>query len=575
VAEIRLTKRRFKIRPHWQRLRLLILCLLVSYLSHAALAEPLLFEDFTSASGLEFDHNSPISPERHIHLFMGSGLAWTDFDRDGVLDLLFCQGSANPVIQAGNTPAVNLWHGRSLEAGDYHNVSKQSGFRGTTYSYGVSVADYDNDGFADLFVTGFFSAVLYRNNGDGTFSDQTSIAKILPAGFGTGCCWTDLDRDGNLDLLYVRYIKLDPEKYPLCTTYYKGREIAMGCGPKRFAGDHDSVYLSTGDGEFQDVTVTFGFSNVRPRHGLGCVAVDLDDDGHAEVYVANDGMPNDLWKNIGGSQFEERGMLSGVAVNRFGAAEAGMGIAVGDVDGDLRPELFVTNYFDETNTLYRNEGDLLFLDVTEEFGIAGPSRKRLGFGANFQDFDNDGWLDLFVANGHVEDHKHLIGITDEPFAQLSQVFINRKGRRFEEISRRAGPFFQQPWVARGSAAADFDGDGKVDLAVLRLNDRAAILRNTSEGVGHWLTLELLGTRSNRDAIGATVIIRSSQSAWRRDRMSSASYLSCDSPRLHIGIGGKTKVDSVQVRWPSGESEYFVEIPIERITRLIEGTGRKN
>ncbi len=544
-------------------------------LTHAALAEPDLFVDFAQTAHLGFVHNSPPSPERHMHLFMGSGLAWTDFDRDGVLDLLFCQGSANPTVQPGETPAVDLWRGLSAETGDYHNVSAGSGFNGTGYSNGLSVADYDNDGFADLFVTGFFSAALYRNNGDGTFSDQTASAKIAPTGFGTGCCWTDLDRDGNLDLLYVRYIKIDPKQYPLCTTFYKGREIAMGCGPKRFAGEHDSVYLSKGNGEFHDVTVTSGFGGVTPRHGLGCVAVDLDDDGHVELYVANDGMPNDLWKNIGGMKFEERGMLSGVAVNRFGAAEAGMGIAVGDVDGDLKPELFVTNYFDETNTLYRNEGDLLFLDVTEEFGIAGPSRKRLGFGTNFQDFDNDGWLDLFVANGHVEDHKHLIGITDEPFAQLSQVFTNRKGRRFEDVSRRAGPFFQQPWVARGSAAADFDGDGKVDLAVLRLNDRAALLRNTNQNIGHWLSLELQGTQSNRDAIGATVVIRSGQSAWRRDRMSSASYLSCDSPRLHFGIGGKTKVDSVQVGWPSGESEIFVEVHSDRLTRLVEGTGRKN
>lgn len=541
--------------------------------SVSVLADPISFNESSAATGLNFQHVSPISPERHLHLFMGSGLAWSDFDRDGCLDLLFCQGSADPRVKPGLRPSVELWRGDlSSDRVQFRAVSQNAGFHGSGYAMGMTVADYDNDGFADLFVTGVLSASLYHNNGDGSFSDRTTEAGIVPDGFGSGCCWVDLDSDGNLDLVYVRYVKLDPQRYPLCTVPYQGKQIAISCNPKRLIGDRDTVYQSQGDGHFADVTVATGFSSVPARHGLGCVALDLDDDRLTEIYIANDGMPNDLWKNLGDLKFEERSFLAGVAVNRFGAAEAGMGTAAGDIDGDLKPELFVTNYFDETNTLYRNEGNLLFLDVTDDFGIAGPSRKRLGFGATFADFDNDGWLDLFVANGHVQDQLLLAGITDQSFAERSQVFANRQGRRFEDVSTNAGNFFQQDWVGRGSAAADYDGDGNLDLAVLRLNDRVALLRNTQGANANWLSVELNSRHSNRDAIGAAVIVRSESSAWRRDRMSSASYLSCDQACLHFGLGRHTTVESIEVRWPGGAVEKFPGTPTGRIVRLVEGTG---
>jgi len=541
--------------------------------SVVVLAEPISFNESSAAVGLNFRHVSPISPERHLHLFMGSGLAWADFDRDGSLDLLFCQGSADPRVKPGITPAIELWRGDAFQAQvRFQSVTRNAGFHGSGYAMGLSVADYDNDGFADLFVTGVLSAALYHNNGDGSFSDLTNEAGIVPRGFGSGCCWVDMDSDGNLDLIYVRYVKLDPQRYPLCTVPFQGKQIAISCNPKRLVGDHDSVYQSQSDGRFSDVTLGTGFASGSPRHGLGCVALDLDDDLRPEVYVANDGMPNDLWKYLGKWKFEERALISGVAVNRFGASEAGMGIAVGDVDGDLKPELFVTNYFDETNTLYRNEGDLLFLDVTDDFGIAGPSRKRLGFGATFADYDNDGWLDLFVANGHVQDQLPLAGFADQPFAERSQVFANRQGRRFEDVSTKAGDFFQQDWVGRGSAIADYDGDGNLDLAVLRLNDRVALLHNAQAARSNWLSVELNGRNSNRDAIGATVIVRTKSASWRRDRMSSASYLSCDQGCLHFGLGSHTNVESIEVRWPSGSVETFPGTPTQRIVRLIEGTG---
>jgi hypothetical protein len=265
-------------------------------------------------------------------------------------------------------------------------------------------------------------------------------------------------------------------------------------------------------------------------------------------------------------------MLAGAAVNRTGAAAAGMGIAAGDINGDLRPDLYVTNYFNETNTLFRNEGSLTFLDAGVELGLAAPSRLRLGFGVTLADFDNDGWSDYFVANGHVQDQLDQAGIHDQPFAQFPQLLQNRGGRRFEDVSADSGPFFRLPAVARGTAAADVDGDGRIDLAVLRLNDRAAWLRNVTPAVGRWLSIELLGTSSNRDAIGATVMVHAPGQAWRRDRMASASYLSCDAPELHFGLGDVDAVSRVTVRWPSGRREGFANVPIGARTRLVEGQG---
>ena len=546
------------------------MCLLLSCSAPLVGAATPSFQE-AGESALAFRHISPISPERHLHLFMGSGVGWADFDRDEQLDLMFCQGTPVPsTLPLNSPPALRVWRG---ERGQFSDCSTAARLHGATYAFGLTIADFNHDGFADVFVTGLLTAALYENNGDGSFTDRTNAAGIVPSGFGTGCCWTDFDQDGHLDLIYVRYITIPQGKYPLCTAQFRGRAMPLSCNPRHLTGDGDSLYRSRGDGTFEDVSAKGGFATGPLRQGLGCVALDLDDDGACEIYVANDSSPNELWTRTNDGRLEERGLLAGVALNRYGAAEAGMGIAVGDVDGDLRPELFVTNYFNETNTLYRNEGNLLFLDVTEEVALAAPSRQRLGFGTNLVDFDNDGWLDLFVANGHVHDDVPLQMHPGETFAQLSQLFSNREGRRFDDASQTAGAYFQQPTVARGSAVADFDDDGREDLAIVRLNGPAALLRNTSQQSDHWLAIELRGTESNRDAIGASVIVRAGRKAWRRDRMASSSYLSCDAPRLHFGLGDQTAVDSIEVRWPTGKRELFPTPDTGRTTTLVEGTGR--
>ena len=546
--------------------------LLIALLCLPSLAGTPTFAEVTGAETVPFRHQAPISHEQHMHLYMGAGLGWLDFDRDGELDLLCCQGApAGFESAAGEAPGLRL----SRAAGrQFQERSAVAGLNGRAYAFGLTIADYDNDGFADVFVTGLMTAALYRNNGDGTFADRTAAAGIVPSGFGAGCCWTDLDHDGDLDLFYVRYIALDLKKYPLCTSVVGKERIPIACSPIGIKGESDSVYLNRGDGSFEDVSKLTSVSDAPRRKGLGVVAVDLDDDGHSEIYVANDGNPNDLWVRREGLRLEETAQIAGVAVNRAGFDEASMGIAVGDVDGDLRPELFVTNFFNETNTLYRNEGQLGFLDVTEGFNLAVPSLQRVGFGNTLADFDNDGWPDFLIANGHVMNNVAQVRPKHpEPYAQRAQLMQNRNGRRFEEVSRQSGAFFHQPCVARGTAAADVDGDGRVDVAVLRLNEQVALLRNTTADSGHWVGVELQGRTVNRDAIGATVILRAGQSAWRRDRMSSASYLSCDSPILHFGVAQHRQIEGVLVRWPGGTEEEFDPIAINQRSRLVEGRGR--
>ncbi len=562
-------------------------CLLSSLLSIAGFSgvgwgqeSQIRFNDVAEAAGIRFQHHSPLSPERHIHLFMGSGLAWTDYDRDGRPDLFFCQGRAwnknDNDTQHKPTRSNQLF--RNLRDGTFTDVTQAAGFADVRYSMGVAVGDYDNDGFSDLYVSNFGRNAFYRNNGDGTFTEQAAKLGLDDERYGASCTWADIDGDGNLDLFVVNYLKIDRNNYPLCHHKEAGLKLAASCHPRYLPAEFDILYHNEGDGRFTDVSQQSGLRKGQARQGLGIIAADLDGDNDVDFYVANDSVPNQLWVNQGDGTFRDRGILSGTAVNRTGRWEAGMGVVAGDVDGDGRFDLFVTNYFRETNTLYRNEGANFFLDVTDEVGLAAPSRLVLSFGTSLLDADNDGWLDLFVANGHVQDRFERFG-RNEPFAQLPQFFRNDRGRRFQEVSRKVGDYFRRKVVGRGSAAADFDRDGRCDLAVLHLNGAAALLRNESESIGKSLQVQLVGISSNRDAIGAVVEVTVGKRRLLRSRIGSSSYLSCDEGPLLIGIGESRTVDRLSVRWPSGRREHWPAVPADGPAvpadgplRLIEGTG---
>ena len=529
--------------------------------------------DVAQTAGIRFCHHSPLSPQRHLHLFFGSGVAWLDFDQNGRPDLFFCQGRAwfQDSVQGSPDDGHSNCLYRNLGDGTFADVTLNAGLADADYSMGTAVGDYNNDGFADLYVNNFGNNDCYRNNGDGTFTELAAGLGIDDGRYGSSCTWADIDRDGDLDLFVVNYLKIDLKNYPLCHRMKDGQEISSVCHPRYLPGEHDVLYRNEGDGTFTDITEIAGLMSEPPRQGLGITTADLDADGDLDFYVANDSVPNQLWINQGNGRFCDEGMLSGTSVNRDGQREAGMGVAIGDIEGDGRFDLFVTNYFNESNTLYRNQGELFFLDVTDELGVRAPSWTRLGLGVSLFDADGDGWLDLFVANGHVEDGLEESG-RDEPFAQLPQLFQNDSGKRFWDISDAVGDYFRRQVVGRAVATADFDGDGRLDLAVLHLNGPAALLRNETQSAANVLQVELIGRQSDRDAIGAVLEVVVGNRKLLRLRKGSSGYLSCDEARLVIGIGQSPTVDRLLVHWPSGHRERWCSLPVNEPLRLVEGSG---
>ena len=551
-------------------------------------ASPFRLTDRAEQAGLMFVDHAPISREGHIHLYMGSGLAWCDYDLDGWPDMHVNQGTPYPNVPADKRQSNRFFRN---DRGTFQDVTALAGLGDAEYSFGVTAADYNNDGFPDLFVTNFGRNALYRNNGDGTFEEVAHAAGVDTYGLPAGCTWADADGDGNLDLYVCYYLDVDPakpEQYPVCRMKKSRDEQDLNvkagdasvkyvtCHPRYQKASFDVLLHNLGNGRFEDVSVSAGLHTIVPAPGLGVIAADLDDDGDIDFFVANDSVENHLWENLGGLKFRDAAVSSGTAVNREGNPQACMGIGIGDIEQQGQLDLFVTNYFRETNTFYRNRGGLLFQDVSDLVGITGPSRLRLGFGANFFDPDNDGWLDLFVANGHVDDRVQAeFNRPEEPFEQLAQIFVNESGRRFRDVSEHSGAYFQLPRVGRGSAVADYDRDGKVDLAVHNLNEPMALLHNETPAVGQWVSVELIGSQSNRSGVGAKVYFRSGKKSLLRPRLAANSYLSTDEERVFAGLGSDKHVVEVVVRWPSGLVESWPNLPAGTHRKLREGTGKKN
>lgn len=519
------------------------------------------FQNIAKKSGLKFVFDHHPSPDRQLPETMSGGVGLIDFDGDGWLDVYCIQGG--PLVTGPDQRSSGDRLFRNQGDGTFEDVSERSGIAGMPggYGHGIAVGDYDGDGFPDLFVTRLGSYALYRNQGDGTFSDQTEAAGLAgDRGWPTSSALADLDNDGDLDLYVCQYLKWDPKNPTRCHNPETGEPTY--CEPRAFPAEPDRLFRNDG-GRFVDVTETAGISDLDGR-GLGVVAADLDGDGRIDLFVANDTTANLAFFNEGNLRFREGALEAGLAANASSGFLAGMGVAAGDLDGDGLPDLAVTNFYDESTTFYRNLGGGFFADRGTSVGLALPSRYLLGFGVAFLDYDNDGRIDLATANGHVNDSRPLY-----PCAMPMQLLAGAPGGRLRDVTTIAGPPLTSPRLGRGLAVGDLDNDGKVDLLVVSQGEPLAWLHNGTSG-GHSLTLLLEGTKSCRDPVGARVVVNSGgirRTAWRTG---GGSYLSASDPRIRIGLGDARSADSVEVHWPSGTIDQFLDLKGDAGYLLREG-----
>ena len=539
-----------------------------------------LFREVAAATGLGFVHFNGATGEYYQPEIFGPGLALLDYDNDGDLDIYLLQGA---MLDSGRSPAGALfppparhWPGDRLFRNDldatgalkFTDVTEQAGLGSTGYGQGVAVGDYDNDGDPDLYVTNFGPNVLYRNNADGTFSDVTAGAGVDDPNWSTSTAFTDYDRDGDLDLFVANYVQFTVKANKRCAGADGKPDY---CGPQAYDAVRDRLFRNDGDGRFADVTTAAGL-DVAFGPGLGVTCADFNGDGWQDIYVANDGAENQLWLNQGNGRFENIALMAGVAINAYGKPEASMGVTAGDFDNDGDEDLFMTHLDRETNTLYLNDGMGNFLDATDRYGLGRSSLPYTGFGSEWFDMDNDGNLDLFIANGAVKIEETLRG-QPFPYQEINQLIRNDGAGAFIDITSTAGPAMALQEVSRGAAFGDIDNDGDIDIAVANNSGPVRLLLNGAAAHNHWLTVRLQGGRSNRDGMGARVAVlrEGKQALWRRAH-TDGSYLSANDPRVHFGLGRETGLDSVLVRWPGGNSEIWRGIGANQFVTLVEGSG---
>jgi hypothetical protein len=525
-----------------------------------------LFVDVAAASGLRFAHTAGASGEYYMPEIMGAGGALLDFDGDGDLDVFLVQGV--PLGPGGAAGSGHRLFRNDLGPGGprFVDVTEGSGVGQKTAGMGAAVGDYDNDGDPDLYVTAFGPNALFRNEGGGRFRDVTAEAGVGEDRWSTSASFLDYDRDGDLDLFVANYLDFTVAGNKRCLDAVGARDY---CTPSLYRPVPDRLFRNEGGGRFQDVGDAAGITRADGP-GLGVVAGDFDDDGWLDLYVANDGAANQLWMNRRDGTFEDRGLLSGTAYNAEGLPEGSMGVAADDFDGDGDEDLLVTNLPRETSTLYVNQGQALFHDATDAWGLGAPSATHTGFGTAFFDYDHDGWLDLFVANGAVTVVEALRG-RPYPFQETSQLFHHPGTAPFEEASARLG--LTRAEVSRGVAAGDVDNDGDLDLLLTNNNGPARLLLNAAPRRGGFLQVRLRGTVDNRDGLGARVgVVRAgAPTLWRRAR-TDGSYLTAGDPRVHVGLGA-ARPREIVVRWPTGRQEAWPAGEAERLITLIQGTGR--
>jgi hypothetical protein len=500
---------------------------------------PVIFTDVAPQVGLRFTHERGPTPEHRLPETMGSGLAWLDYDGDGRMDLYVVQSGLFP---PRGEPGSNDRLYRNRGDGTFEDVTAKAGIRDRAYGMGAIAADYDNDGRTDLLVTNFPRNILLRNRGDGTFEDVTAKAGVAGAGWPTSAAFGDLDGDGDLDLFVVRYVEYSVEKDLFCGNAQTGAR--QYCHPSLYPPDHNQLFRGNGDGTFTDVTESSGVGKAKGK-GLGVVLSDLDEDGRLDIYVANDTTMNLLFRNLGAMRFEDVSLVSGAGVNSAGRALGGMGVNAGDLTGSGRMDLVVTNFEAELNSLYRNLGEAVFEDLSGSSGFGEPAFTFSGFGLNLLDLENDGDLDAFIANGHVLEIPVMQGVT---YAERPFLMWNDGKGRFSE--RGCGEPFRRELVGRGSAAADYDDDGDLDIAVSNSGGPLQLLRSDG-GRGGWIGFQLQGKKSNRHGIGARIVLETARGRQVREVHAGESYLASSDPRVLFGLGQETAVRKITIRWPSG------------------------
>jgi enediyne biosynthesis protein E4 len=532
-----------------------------------------LFEEIAAAkSGITWRHVNGRSPQAYLPETTGAGCAFLDYDNDGWMDI-YLVNSGRCDFYNPNPPLRNALY-RNNRDGTFTDVTEKAGVPGGGYGMGVAVGDYDGDGFPDLYVTQYGRSILYHNNGDGTFTDVTEKAGVAAPGWGTSAVWFDYDNDGRLDLFVCRFVDFNRGNNRFCGNPETGERYY--CIPTIYDPMPSWLFHNNGDGTFTDVSRESGIAAL-PGKAWGVVATDIDNDGRMDLFVANDTTANFLLMNRGHGRFEDAALIAGVAYDEMGEARSGMGVDSADYDQDGWMDLFVADIDHQKYSLYHNNRNGSFDDVSGSNGIGSTTFLMSGWGLKFFDFDNDGNLDLILANGHPDDHIHE-RFADVYYDEPLLLFRNTGGsfqHAFENVSAEAGPIFQQRFAARGLALGDFDNDGAVDVLIAVNNSAPLLLRNTAAAGSHWLGVQLVGKKANRDAVGARITYQAGDLKRTRYKVGGGSFLSAHDPRVVLGIGARTRVDWVEVEWPqpSGLRERFTDLPVNRYMVLHEGSGK--
>jgi hypothetical protein len=531
------------------------------------------FVDVTAKSGIAAFRNvqgGDPNNKPHIIEVMGGGAAFLDYNNDGNLDILLVRGSSIETYRrSGGDPVCALYRGDGK--GHFQDVTQSSGLgalRG--WGQGVTVADYDNDGWQDIFIAGYGRNFLLRNRHDGTFEDVAQKLGVQGGKWSLGAAFADLDRDGSLDLYVTNYLEYPLDRLPVHDSSCNYRGFSVFCGPRGIPGARDALYFGDGHGGFRDMTAELDI-DPKKLYGLGVVATDYDNDGWPDLFVANDLTGNLLYHNLGKGKFEETAVLAGAAFSEDGVEQGSMGVDFGDLDNDGWFDLYYTNSSFQSNTLLLNNHDGTFTNITNMAGHGSSTYLAVGWGTSFADLDNDGWEDLFVVNGHLypEADKFSMGLE---YKQRPLVFVNQRNKTFRETGLEMG--LSQKWKSRGMAVGDYDNDGRLDILINNLDDGPILLHNELPTAGHWLLAKCIGTKSNRSAIGARLTVTAGDLHAMREIKAGVSYLSSNDLRVHFGLGAHQKIDALEIKWPSGLVETWKDVQADRVLTFEEGKAPK-